>query len=489
MEEINLKKIKVKELRQLLKKCGIKGTSKMSKKEIIEMIEGNKETLEGAGFFDFLKGIGRVITQPVRTIKKLISPMEEYNYESEETLKKYGKLPIIEIEIIRTPISGMINTIFNALSLGKWEQLKKKFGYDKFFHLAMKTVVKLPDGKTKDIFIEKEEAPVIHTRYKENPQTERFKLTNYFRGTQTIKGMLDETLRKIGNHNFFRYEAFTINCQRFLMDILKSNELLTPEAEEFIYQPLDELVQELPQYVRGTAKAITDLGGIFSKLTGRGEEENEAPIYGFGMSGGSRLTNLQNDLSSMDRRLDAMEREAEEMLSLETELRNNINELRQRLSLIDDDRERQVYRTQINIYNQQLENILNRTPELSQEFQQLLERRNEIYDEIERIIDGERQEERAREARGDDDITEAREAISASAVEPAPLEDSDYDEFHFHPRGAIDSDSEGSFAPLRPRLNAMDGDSMEGDGKSRGYCCERCRLNDIMKKKIQGLQF
>lgn len=271
------KNLSTKELKYILKQCGIKGCSKMNRKQIVELIDSNKETLEGAGFFDFLKqagtfiskGVSKAIELPKKAIQRVFSPSKELNNISKKTLKEYGHFPIVRLQIYRTPLSGMINTLLSAVSFGKIDELKKKYGYDKFYHLALVATVKTHKGE-KNIIIEKNEAPNISTKYETSELTEVMTLPPLTKRI-SLQQLIDFTIQKVGE-NFFRYSAFTTNCQRFIMDILESNQIPTTEAKDFILQSMEELAKELPDYVKGTAQFITDLGGTVSKLTGKGEE-------------------------------------------------------------------------------------------------------------------------------------------------------------------------------------------------------------------------
>lgn len=268
-----------------MKECNIKGASKMSKKEILEMIKDNPEELEGAGFFSAFKrmrenigraisgatkSLGRVASLPVKGVQRIFSVPKWWNNISKKNLQKYGDFPVVKLQIYRTPLSGMLNTLMDALSFGKMSELKKKYGFDKFFHLSLIATIKTPQGE-KNLIIEKNEAPTISSDYKTTDLTEGLSLPNPPQGL-TIKNMMEKTIQKVGVDRFFLYDAFTTNCQRFILDILESNGLETPEAKEFLFQDLSQLAEELPQEFKGLARGLTDIGAWGAKMLGRGEE-------------------------------------------------------------------------------------------------------------------------------------------------------------------------------------------------------------------------
>ena len=88
--------------------------------------------------------------------------------------------------------------------------------YDKLFHLALIATVQTPQGD-KNAVLEKNATINISTSYKTNSDTE---VMDVPLGNKqlTIKSLLDNTLSQIGNKRFFLYDAFTTNCQQFIIE-------------------------------------------------------------------------------------------------------------------------------------------------------------------------------------------------------------------------------------------------------------------------------
>jgi superfamily II DNA or RNA helicase/predicted RNA methylase len=287
-----IKNLGIKDLRKLMKDYGINGVSKMSKKDILEMIQDNKSELEGAGLFDALKrmrnNIGKSINKSVKSVKKLFSIPKEWNNISKKNLEEYGNFPVVELQIYRTPLAKVMDTILTAFSFGKIDELKEKYGYDNFFHLSLIATVKTTLGE-KNLIIEKNEAPTISTSYQTTELTEVLTLPPP-PNNLTVKNMMLNTIKKVGNDRFFLYDAFSSNCQRFILDVLESNGLETPEAEEFIYQNVSELAKELPQKFKDFSRGITDATAWTAKMLGRGEYDglnnNEKEITKILLGGG-----------------------------------------------------------------------------------------------------------------------------------------------------------------------------------------------------------
>jgi hypothetical protein len=65
---------------------------------------------------------------------------------------------------------------------------------------------------------------------------------------------------------FYSYNAFKNNCQNFVMAILDANGLATPEIRGWVFQPVDELLKEQPEWTENFSKSITNLGGITDRI-------------------------------------------------------------------------------------------------------------------------------------------------------------------------------------------------------------------------------
>lgn len=213
-------------------------------------------------------GIADLISSGFNKLKNIFSVKEDFNNVSKRTLQQYGSSKIKSLQIYRTPILEMINKALNIISLGKWNLARKQLGYDKFFHLALVATVQTPNG-LKNIIIEKNEVVNISTDYKTSKDTEVMNVP--YNKDLTIDQFLSKALDIMGRSNFFRYDAFTNNCQVFIKTLLSSSGLLTPEIEKFIFQDLKELSSRIPNWVQPFSRGITDLGAVISKLSGKGE--------------------------------------------------------------------------------------------------------------------------------------------------------------------------------------------------------------------------
>ncbi|NCX94375.1 MAG: hypothetical protein EBX40_06845, partial [Gammaproteobacteria bacterium] len=93
------------------------------------------EHLSGEGIFSDLFNYGARKLAP-RVVSAIVKN-NEFNNVSSQTLRDYGEYTIHGLQIYRTPISSLLNSAMNLISLGKWNELRKKYGYDTLFHTAL----------------------------------------------------------------------------------------------------------------------------------------------------------------------------------------------------------------------------------------------------------------------------------------------------------------------------------------------------------------
>jgi len=208
------------------------------------------------------------------SIKKLVKAVKgdfrkEYPPKVAEFLEKNGNKIIQKVTVLRTPVSKTLETALNLISFGKWEKAKKQYGFDTFFHLAME--VQFDDNT--NVVVEKNATIGIRDASEKSQQadsnavTERLELP--VRSKFSFNHMLSGAKRILGDERFFRYDALTSNCQLFVKSCLEAIGMYTNEAKAFVYQDLEELMKELPSFVGGIAKKITDIQS-YSDIAGSG---------------------------------------------------------------------------------------------------------------------------------------------------------------------------------------------------------------------------
>lgn len=248
--------------------------------------------LQGDGFFGDVwtkvkstasNVISKVAPKIISTASKIVSKGVRNNYppKARQTLAKYGNGTVYRIEIIREPIQSTINKALNFITAGKFNQAKKKFNYDNLFHLSMIAFVATPNGDKVPIKIEKNEVINITDKLviKSDAKREGVSsgLSQHSSGQDaesipvpvrqglTLQQMMDTAQKEVGA-DFFKYDAFTNNCQNFIINILRANDLSTPKVETFVLQPVEGLLKELPSFTSPLASLVTNVAGVADRV-------------------------------------------------------------------------------------------------------------------------------------------------------------------------------------------------------------------------------
>ena len=200
---------------------------------------------------------------------KIFGAKLDFSNKIKSILKKHGDKKIRSIRIGRRPINSKVERAFNLISLGKWEENRKKYYYDTLFHLFL--VLNLEDGTI--ISFEKNSIVTMN----ENDgrcsmkDVECLELP-YPSNSITLDELAKKPLDRIGKEKYFIYNPFSQNCQIFIRDVLETFTLYSPKAKEFIYQDISEIVKRLPFYVEYVAKAVTDIDATVSRVSGAGHK-------------------------------------------------------------------------------------------------------------------------------------------------------------------------------------------------------------------------
>ena len=251
--------------------------------------------LEGAGIFDLFKKSAKHVSEffknPIQKVKEILTPRQGYNNTTTKNLNNYGNLIIKRLTIVRTPIMSVLDKAVNLISFGKWASLKKEYGFDKLFHLAL-----IANLGTKNLVIEKNEVINVDTSYKMSSNTESLDVPINGKNI-TINGMLNKTRQRMGDSLFFGYEGFNNNCQVFVKQLLESEGLYGESEKNFLFQDLSELVKKFPSFSRKIMKGITNTGAIVNKLTGQGEPFS---MNDFTLKQLKQIVNIYNDFIVID---------------------------------------------------------------------------------------------------------------------------------------------------------------------------------------------
>ena len=278
------------------------------------------ERLEGRGLFDYFTKAYDYVANKARSVfdyvKDAVS-ITTYSKKTQNLIDKYGDNTIIKLILRRVPLNFGIDLALQGVSAGKWEELKAKYGFDKFFHLSLIVYLRganeitLNTGKKRKIpkalQVEKLEVVSVNENvgFVEGQEELDVPLTGQ---PFTLRDMLQKTRDRMGETRYFSYSALgDNNCQNFVKELLTSEGLYREPEKEFAFQDLTELVKELPESTKAISQGITHIGALANKYLGIGGAKNEIiiPKEEFG---GAKLG--LNDLISESREMDGGTRQS-----------------------------------------------------------------------------------------------------------------------------------------------------------------------------------
>lgn len=163
-----------------------------------------------------------------------------------DLLKREGDQQITNIEVCRVPVTGILQKLANLMTIGKFKRELKRMGYDTVFHLYL--VVYLANGKVYSL--EKNQRVNIISGKKSGT------CKNQAGGIGTLREFIMNAESK-NIPGFYRYDAFTDNCQKWVYDILNCNGIT--QFNSFVLQKVDTLA---PSIFKKILRGITDTAGL-----------------------------------------------------------------------------------------------------------------------------------------------------------------------------------------------------------------------------------
>lgn len=224
---------------------------------------------------EIIHNLNKYVTEVVTPIPTML------NNISTQTLEIYKDKKIDKLEIMRDALKRHWTGAINILSLGKFDELQKKHGFDKLYHLALFATI---DGQR--IIIEKNEVINIEP-FKPSmvSPTSEYMNVPLRNKNLTLNEMMDRTKKLMGDTLFYDYDALGTNgneannCQNFVMNILKSSNLLDRNNLNFLYQNVNTISKDFQNsqfsYLPNVLKGITRLGSHVSRFIGKGDDERK----------------------------------------------------------------------------------------------------------------------------------------------------------------------------------------------------------------------
>ena len=199
----------------------------------------------------------------------------DFSNKIKKILKQYGNENIVSIRVGRRPINKLVEKAFNIISIGKWNELRQQYYYDKLFHLFL--IITLQDGTKLSL----EKNDIVNMNVNDSRCSESnvdcIEL-EYPQNSMTVNDLVKKPLDRIGKNNYFVYDPFKLNCQIFIKSVLETFGLYSNNVNDFVYQDLSDIIKNLPFYVKWTAKATTDISAFGKKISGAGANHNKEDI-------------------------------------------------------------------------------------------------------------------------------------------------------------------------------------------------------------------
>jgi hypothetical protein len=232
-----------------LKKKGYNSYITKNLKNGIELIIAYKsdQNLEG----------GYSIYNTVKSIYNFYN--RNYSESNKRFLKSHGNEIITNIIIERQQISSIIPTVLNWISNGTFNSNVRDLGYDKLFHLS----INITTNKGTFFKLEKNEQIQFNKISKNQNNSEYIECQTPI--NTTVLDFIENGRKFAGDDNFFIYSSRDRNCQRFILDLLNGNNLLTPDIKNFIYQDAEGLFKNTGNLSR-IVNTTTDLGYLTKNI-------------------------------------------------------------------------------------------------------------------------------------------------------------------------------------------------------------------------------
>jgi hypothetical protein len=213
--------------------------------------------IKGGNFIKFVKSI------PGRITGFITGRGNQYPPQCREFLAKNGNNIISSLTVYRAPVQAFIKPILNAISLGEFQRLLNKNGYDKLYHLYCRITF-----ANTDMRLEKNEVIKMTQPFTDENDSESLNIP--LKQTITINELLNNTEKFMGN-KYFTYSAFNNNCQNYILSILEANNISFPEAKTFILQDMTDFKTNLPSATKTIARTTTDLASRIDILVNGGQ--------------------------------------------------------------------------------------------------------------------------------------------------------------------------------------------------------------------------
>ena len=206
------------------------------------------------------KKVNKLVNKTIQRIDDISKGIrKDYPPDVRNILKKYGDYKITKIVLAKRPVNKILLNLLNTMAENDIKKQVEKNGYDNVYHLAMFIYLMNPTTGSQ-VMIKNEKNEVINMQVKTNIkdyQTLDVPINNKSISLNDFQNNAQKNIGKI----FFLYNSYKNNCQIYINNLLKYNNLNNQETDKFILQDIQ------PKGItRKFAKQLTNLGAITNVL-------------------------------------------------------------------------------------------------------------------------------------------------------------------------------------------------------------------------------
>ena len=177
----------------------------------------------------------------------------DYPPKVRDIIDEYGSQQITKIQIGRTPLPSITQTIVNVITLGAFKKALESKPYDDLYHLFL--LLTFHSGNS--VLVEKNEVINMIVGSSVPPRTTMIDLDAALPIGTTLQIFMNNTKDQMGP-SFFPYSLQSNNCQDFCVAMLQANKVYTATAKNFIKQDFGTLFNDYKK-TSGVIDAITNV--------------------------------------------------------------------------------------------------------------------------------------------------------------------------------------------------------------------------------------
>ena len=221
----------------------------------------NNQKLEGKGIVSNVHHYD--YRQVKRNVKKYIhTALTSRPGVIDRLIKQYGDKKILQVTILRKPVERGIQKLLNLITMGGFNKAKKEMNYDEVYHLFVN--MHLENGQI--VGVEKNQR--VNVNLSGFP-TSGLDPSNILKINCNVllKEMFEKAERSSfadrraseqSGESFYRYNAVTANCQRFISVLMQAGGITGTDI--FVMQDATQLIKN--SGLRRVAGVITDAAAL-----------------------------------------------------------------------------------------------------------------------------------------------------------------------------------------------------------------------------------